>query len=167
MVARGSKSKKGSGANLASKTQRELTFFIDKCLGTKVVPAALRASGLKVELKTDHFPADTPDTVWLPVVGKQGWIILTKDKQIRHNYLEIVGLLQSGTASFILTSGNYTGQEMADAYIQAMPDIVRMLAKFSPPFVATVSKFGNAHIQYTFDKLIQKVSRGRPPATHS
>ena len=167
MGARGSKSKKDSGASLVSKTQRELTFFIDKCLGAIVVPDALRAYGLNVERKTDHFPPDTPDTDWLPVVGKKGWIILTKDNQIRHNYLEIVGLLRSGTASFILSAGNFTGQEMANAYIQAMPDITRMIAKFSPPFVATVSKFGNARLKYTFDGLIQKVGRGPRRATHS
>ncbi len=124
-----------------------------------MVPGALRACGLNIELKTDHFPDDTPDHDWLPVVGAKGWIILTKDKRIRHNYLEIVGLLQSGTASFILTSGNVTGQEMADAYVRALPDMIRMLAKFPPPFVATVSKLGRPRMQYTFDGLIQKVSR--------
>ncbi|NQT40452.1 MAG: hypothetical protein HQ581_23360 [Planctomycetes bacterium] len=123
MPARGSKSKRGSGANSASRTQHEPTFFIDKCLGTHVVPDALRAHGVSVEIKTDHFAPDTEDIHWLPVVGKNRWVILSKDKQLRHNYLEIVGLLQSGTASFILTSGNYTGQEMAEAYIRALPAI--------------------------------------------
>ena len=106
--------------------RHEPTFFIDKCLGTRVVPDALRACGVDVEIKTDHFADDTPDVDWLPVVGEKGWIILSKDKQLRHNYLEIVLLLQSGAASFILTSGNYTGQEMANAYVEALPAIKRM-----------------------------------------
>ena len=138
--------------------RHEPTFFIDKCLGTRVVPDALRASGVSVEVKTDHFAPDTRDIDWLPVVGERGWVILSKDKQLHHNYLEIVHLLRSGTASFILTSGNYSGQEMADAFVRALPDIMRMLAKFSPPFVATVSKRGTVRIRYTFDGLIKKVS---------
>lgn len=123
-----------------------------------MVPDALRACGVRVELKTDHFAPNTPDPVWLPEVGGRGWTILSKDKQLRHNYLELVGLLQSGTGSFILTSGNYTGQEMADAYVKALPDIRRMLNKYPPPFVATVSKVGNVRLQYTFDGLIKKVA---------
>lgn len=123
-----------------------------------MVPDALRACGVRVELKTDHFPPDTPDPVWLPEVGRRGWTILSKDKQLRHNYLELVGLLQSGAASFILTSGNYTGQEMADAFVKALPHIKRMLDKYPPPFVATVSKGGSVRLQYTFDGLIRKVT---------
>ena len=68
MPARGSKSKRGSGASSASGKQREPTFFIDKCLGLHVVPDALRACGANVELKTDHFPPDTLDVEWLPEV---------------------------------------------------------------------------------------------------
>jgi len=137
-------------------------LFIDKCLGTRVVADALRACDVTVELKTDHFAPKTKDVDWLPVVGRRGWVILSKDKQLFHNNLEIVGLLQSGTASFILTSGNYTGQEMADAFVRALPHIRRMLIKFSPPFVATVSRQGTVRIKYTFDGLIRKRSQ-KPP----
>jgi hypothetical protein len=160
--ARGSKSKRRSGANSTSKKPHELTFFVDKCLGTRVVPNALRARGVDVEVKTDHFAPDTKDTDWLLEVGKRGWVILSKDKHLRHNYLEIVSLLESGTASFLLTSGNFTGEEMANAFVKALPDIKRMLRKFSAPFVASVTKAGKAHMQYTFDGLIKKVSRGKP-----
>ena len=130
-----------------------------------VVRDALRACGVNVEVKTDHFAPDTEDVNWLPVVGKKGWIILTKDKQLHHNYLELVRLLQSGTASFILTSGNLTGAEMANAYTRALPDIKKMLVKFSPPFVATVSKQGEVRIKYTFDGLINKAGSSRSRRT--
>lgn len=134
---------------------------MDKCLGTRVVPNALRAAGVNVEVKTDHFAPDTKDSDWLPEVGRRGWIILSKDKQLRHNYLEIVSLLQSGTAAFLLTSGNFTGEEMAEAFVRALPDIKRMLVKFSPPFIATVTKGGKSHMKYTFDGLIRKVGSSR------
>lgn len=123
-----------------------------------MVPDALRACGANVELKTDHFAPDTKDTDWLPVVGRNGWVILTKDKRLRHNHLEVVSLLRAGTASFILTSGNFSGQEMADAFVRAMPHMKKMLLKFPPPFIATVPKGGVPRLQYTFDGLIRKVS---------
>ncbi|MGH7140929.1 MAG: hypothetical protein ACREHD_34800 [Pirellulales bacterium] len=51
---------------------------MDKCLGRKVIAGALRAAGEQVELLTDHFESDTPDSHWLRAVGERGWIILTK-----------------------------------------------------------------------------------------
>src|SRR5688500_2008401 len=123
MAVRGSKSKKRSGASYHSKQPRDLVFFIDKSLGLRVVPDALRAIGENVELKTDHFDQDAADAEWLAEVGSRGWIVLSKDKNLKHNHIEIVALLKSGTYSFILTSGNYTGLEMARAFVAAMPDI--------------------------------------------
>ena len=161
MPARGSKSKRGSGANSASEKQHKSTFFVDKCLGTHIVPDALRAQGLSVEIKTDHFPQDAKDTEWLPEVGRRGWVILSKDKHLRHNYLEIISILQSQAVAFLLTSGNFTGEEMAGAFLQAMPDIRKMLEKYSPPFIATVSKTGRVRMKYTIENLIDKVGATR------
>jgi hypothetical protein len=135
-----------------------LVFFIDKCLGLHVVPDALRARGERVELLTDHFAQDAPDQDWLSEVGRRGWIILSKDKILRHNNLEIVELLRSGTHSFILTSGNSTAQENAAALVAALPTMKRMVGKFTPPFVGTVSKLGGVKVHWTFDKLIGRVT---------
>jgi hypothetical protein len=57
----------------------------------------LRAVGERVELKTDHFGQDTEDSEWLAKVGSWGWIVLSKDKHLKHNHIEIVALLKSGT----------------------------------------------------------------------
>src|SRR5262245_33850140 len=105
MAAPGWKSRKRSDASYHSKQPRDLVFFTDKNLGLATVPNALRAVGEKVELKTDHFDQDAPDTEWVPKVGARGWIILSADKELKHNLIEIVALLKSGTHSFILTSG--------------------------------------------------------------
>lgn len=114
-------------------------------------------------MKTDHFDKDTPDDEWLAAVGRRGWIVLSKDKHLRHNLIEIAALLKSNTHSFILTSGNDTGQEMAEAFLAAMPDIKRIVAKFPPPLVATVTKSGTVKVVYTHDALIQKIVNRTPP----
>jgi len=83
---------------------------------------------------------------------------LSKDKHLRHNHIEIIELLRSGTHSFILTSGNFTGAEMAAAFVTALPDMKRMIAKFDPPFVATVTKAGAVKVHWTFDDLMGRVA---------
>lgn len=123
-----------------------------------MVPDALRACGERVESMTDHFADDTPDNVWLAEVGKRGWIILTKDRAIGRNIVEIVQLLRSGTHAFILTSGNQTGAEMVRAFTTALPTIKKIAAKFQPPFVGTITASGHVRVLMTHTQLIERAS---------
>lgn len=116
---------------------------------------------MRVELMDDHFDRDTPDHIWVPEVGRRGWTILTKDKSLRHNYIELVALLKSGTHSFILTAGSQSGQEMASAFVTALPDIKQLIARFEPPLVATISAAGNVYVCYTRDQLIAQIASGQ------
>lgn len=154
----GSKSRKGSGASSSSKQPRDVVYFTDRCLGLHLVPNALRAAGVRVEVQADHFAEDTPDSVWIEEVGHRGWIILSKDKHLRHNQIELVALLQSKTHSFLLTSGNLTGALMAQALVAALPTIQSIVNKFSPPFVGTVSAAGRVAVYLTSSDLIARVA---------
>jgi hypothetical protein len=81
MPASADTSKKQSGLNLLSPPE-PLVFFVDRSLGRHVIPDALRAAGVQVELHDDHFPQDAQDQIWLAEAGKRGWIVLTKDKHL-------------------------------------------------------------------------------------
>ena len=117
----------------------------------------MRLSGYHVELHTDHFDEDAPDPEWLPEVGQRGWIVFTKDNHIHINQIEIVALLKSGTAAFVLRANKATGNEMAKAFVAALPSIERFLKKFDKPFVATVTLSGTVNILCTLSDLIKKV----------
>ena len=86
------------------------------------------------------------------------WIILTKDSRLRHNTLELIALMKSGTHSFILTSGEQTGPDMAKAYAAALPAMIAMIEKFQAPFVGTVSLAGNVSVYLTHDQLIKQIA---------
>jgi hypothetical protein len=86
----------------------------------------------------DHFSPEAPDTEWVPSVGQRGWIILSKDRHLRSNPLELIALLKSNTHSFLLTSADMTGADMARAFVAALPVIARMADKFPPPFIGRV-----------------------------
>jgi hypothetical protein len=135
-----------------------LIFFLDKCLGRATVASALRAEGLHVEIQEDHFPQDTPDHVWVPEVGRRGWVILSKDSALRHNHIELVALLRSNTHSFILTSANQTGAAMGAAFVAAIPQMRRIIAKFQPPCVSAVTPSGVVNVYMPHDKLISQIA---------
>src|SRR5262249_54932445 len=84
-----STSKKPSAASSSRRRLPEpLVFFIDRSLGRKKVPEALRAAGLEVRVHDELFPQGTQDVVWLSEAGANGWVVVTRDDRIRYNQLE-------------------------------------------------------------------------------
>jgi hypothetical protein len=109
----------------------------------------------------DHFSPEAPDTEWVPSVGQRGWIILSKDRHLRSNPLELIALLKSNTHSFLLTSADMTGAAMARAFVTALPVMARMADKFPPPFIGTVTPSGRVSVYYTHDQLLNVVGEAQ------
>jgi hypothetical protein len=86
--------------------------------------------------------------VWLPLVGQQGWILLTKDKRIRFNQLEKTAIRRYHVREFYFSSGNFTGAEMAEILVAALPQIVKVCRKQEPPFIASISKSGTVSLRF-------------------
>jgi hypothetical protein len=135
-------SKKRSAASSGSKLPSSHTFFIDRSLGQKIVAQALRAAGATVVVHDDHFPADAPDEEWLREVGQRGWIVLTRDKMIRYRDTERAAIIRAGVRAFVLRGKSLKGPEMGEAFVRALPSMVRLLGKRRSPFVATITSSG-------------------------
>ncbi len=117
----GRTSKKRSGASSKSRPPEPLEFFIDRSLGRNLIADALKQAGHVVHIHDDHFKQDEEDAVWLKAVGARRWIILSKDKMIRRRFLERDALIHASARAFFLGSGNLTGEEMARAFVAALP----------------------------------------------
>ena len=86
--------------------------------------------------------------MWLPTVGRNGWVLLTADKRIRYNFLEKRALEENGVREFVFASGNLSGLEMAAALEMAIEKMKKMCRKFNPPFVASISRRGDVHLRW-------------------
>jgi uncharacterized protein with PIN domain len=101
-------------------------FFLDRSLG-KTTAARLRKAGYAVHLIADQYPDDAseiPDETWIAEGCSNGWLLLTKDKRIRYRTEEL-GALQAGHL-FCLVSGNMNIDQMAQALLDALPQIARV-----------------------------------------
>lgn len=78
---------------------------------------------------------------WLPAVGAQGWIVLTKDKNIRRNVLEIEAILNAGVRAFVLTATELRKEQQAEILLKAMPKISR-LSRQRGPFIFNITRMG-------------------------
>ncbi len=96
-----------------------------------------------MRLHDQYFAADARDQDWLKEVGKKGWLVLTKDKRIRHRTIERRALMKGKVGAFVLTAGNLHGDEMAEIFVKALRAISRFMARNSPPFIARVTRGGS------------------------
>ena len=143
MTSRRRKSKKQSGTSIPPAKQLEpYTFFVERSLGGKTVPEQLAEAGLKVERHKDHFAHNAEDVEWLSVCGEREWVVLTKDRAIRSNELELKALINAGVATFVITSAGMSGEDAARAYLKALPRIARYIEHQTRPFIARVSPEG-------------------------
>lgn len=123
----------------SSKPPELLTFYVDECLG-KHVPAALIAAGHDIRPWYDHFPG-LADIEWLPAIGDRGWVLLTKDKDIRRRPLEVEAILNAGVRAFVLTATELRKEEQAEIFLRAMRKIVR-ICRQRGPFIYNITRMG-------------------------
>lgn len=80
------------------------------------------------------------------LLAKEGWIVLTRDKNIRLREIERNALISAHVAAFVFTGGNASGAETTEAIIAALPKIERVLARNSPPFICRITASGNVEM---------------------
>jgi predicted nuclease of predicted toxin-antitoxin system len=117
------------------------------------IAAALRQAGVTVEVHDDLFYQGAADEVWLQAAGEKNWVVLTKDKNIRFHAREKATLLAYGVRAFVLTAKALNAEEMADAFIKALPEIAKVLETRDGPFVATVTRTGSVRVVMTAPRL--------------
>ena len=146
MTGRRKTSGKRSAASSTRQRSRPPTFFIDECLGGHILAAALRQEGIDVKLARSEFPEGTRDADWLPVVGERGWIVLTKDRNIRRRELEIQALVRARVRAFVLTAADLTGPEQAAVFVRALPKMLRICQSTKGPFIGSIGGKGGVRL---------------------
>jgi len=115
-------------------------------LGQKVIAGRLRQCNVQVEIHDDHFPQNAQDEDWISEVGKKGWVVLTKDDRLRYRPAALDAYRRHKVRVFIFGTGEMKAQEMADAFVKALPKISRFALTKAAPFFARISRSGSVSI---------------------
>ena len=94
----------------------------------------------------DRFRHDVSDIEWLTVAGHEGWIVLTRDKNIRLREIERNALVSAKVAAFVFTGGNASAIEMTETIVAALPRMEKFLAKTRPPFICRITASGQVEL---------------------
>lgn len=141
--------RKQSDGNQEQSPRDDFVLFLDENLhNCAPLLAALTDAQIKYERHGTHFKPGELDEVWLPKVAENRWIIVTKDKGIRYNELEISAVLQYKAREFLFSSGNSTAAQMAEVMVKALPKMKRLARKVEAPFIASLTLSGEVHLRY-------------------
>lgn len=132
------KSSKRSAASRRRQRHKPPTFYIDECLG-RGIAFSLQEDGHDAR-PFDEF-AGRPDPEILPILGARTWVLLTKDKNIRKNELEVDAILNSGLRAFVVTATTMNHGEIRDLLTRVMPKVVR-ICRQKGPFVYNITASG-------------------------
>lgn len=107
---------------------RELSFFLDRGLGSKVVK----------------------DGDWIGEASRAGNVILAKDRAMAKKPLEAEAIYYNEARIFVLSSSHVTGAQMLDWFLRNSRSIERMAAQ-PGPFVFGVyeNRIGRIRLNYS------------------
>jgi hypothetical protein len=69
--------------------------------------------------------------------------------------------MRSQTATFVLTSGNSTSAQNADAFLKAMPQMLRFVEHVAKPVLAQVTRSGAVQLVLTFEMMAKTLGQRR------
>ena len=114
----------------------DVRFFIDRGLGSRIVPDGLRDAGWVVETMDGRYGADRSqsiaDTEWIRDAARAGDVIVTKDKRIAKNILEAEAIWYSEARVLTFPSAQMTGLESCDRLLANGARIERLLSRGGP-----------------------------------
>lgn len=149
------------GANLV--VPPDITFFVDRSLGGKVVPSAIRplldGATEKLAVHDELFDQDTDDETWLEHVGRQQWVCFSKDERIGRNALELAAIVRYRVRIFMFVRQDVSGAVMGAAFGGALPHIRKILAKHAAPLICTVQHDGSVRVRMRERELVDLLKR--------
>ena len=111
-------------------------LFLDRSLGRIAVPAALRASGLRLVTLAERYgiPADEKitDVRWIGDAGRRGEVVFMKDGRVRYNEAEKAAIVRFRVRCFCLSRRDLSGPEMARRFLDNLPRILAACVEPGP-----------------------------------
>lgn len=111
-------------------------FFLDRGVGSRIVPDGLRAAGWIVTTMDERYGTKASqgvaDTVWIRDASRAGEVVITKDRAIAKRPLEAEAIYYSEARVFAIASAQITGPEQLERLLNNASRIERLSIQPGP-----------------------------------
>src|SRR5688572_22323123 len=118
-----------------------MRFFVDNNLSVQLA-RGMAGFGESVTHLQDHYSPDAADTDWLPRIGQDEWILLTRDDRVRFNPAELAALKQHRVGAFFLGGKSRSRWDIIQQVVRNWPRMNELADKTSRPFAFRVPPQG-------------------------
>lgn len=133
-----------ASASATTETQLDSpVLFFDRDVGT-ALPQALNVLRLptRVEYLQNHFPADTQDDEWMPVIGSRGWLLIGHDRMHHRRSPERSAIQEYGMGCFYLWGAQARRWEKMRCFLNAYERIMEAIDVTPKPFIYRINRAG-------------------------
>jgi hypothetical protein len=104
------------------------TFFFDNDISFRIVHALrelVDPTEHQLLALRDKFPVDAKDVDWIPVAGKEGWVVISRDHNQRRRDAEHAALIRYRVKALYIRQSGQAAELYADAarIIRSWPKI--------------------------------------------
>lgn len=124
--------------------EEHLRFFVDRGIGSRVVPGALRDAGWALVTIDERYGTQlsqrTEDVDWIGDAAQRGEISICKDSAIAYNYDEAWTIYMNEARVFAFSNKQLTGPQMAHLLLRWQMEIWSIARRVNGPYVFAVSQ---------------------------
>lgn len=102
----------------------------------------LAAAGIPFVAHHQKFAPACSDVDWMTAVGREGWIVITRDQAIRRKPNELKAFRDAKLIMFALASGNASAEATARLIVALYPKMLRKARSSTPPAMFSVTLAG-------------------------
>ncbi len=120
-----------------------MRFFFDNNLSATLAHG-MREFGEEVVHLTDHFPQDAVDSEWLPFVGQNQMVLVTRDEKIRWMPAEIAAVRMFKIAVFFLGGRKQKRCDLIEQVVRNWRRMKQVASTGDRPFAIRIPPHGTA-----------------------
>lgn len=109
--------------------RRKNRYFLDRNLGSVLLPEQLRRAGLDVTVHDDLYQPTERDPWIFYERGKLGFIVVTSDTAFMKSFPHMAAIALSKTTVLAFSNNNYKSVVRGNAFLKALPRIEAEIAK--------------------------------------
>lgn len=121
-----------------------MKFFIDNNL-SPLLARGMREFGEDVIHLQDEFDEDADDEEWLPYVGDNAYVLVTRDESIRRRPAEIAALKRHRVGAFFLGGKTLSRCELIQQLVRNWPRMKELAQKERRPFIYRIPPSGTKY----------------------
>lgn len=121
-----------------------LTFFIDNNL-SPLLAKGMREFGEDVMHLQEKFAPDADDEAWLPYIGENRFVLVTRDESIRRRPAELAALRRHQVGAFFLGGKNLERCALIQQLVRNWPRMKQLASSERRPFAFRIPPNGTKY----------------------